>query len=158
VAERTATGWTATGVVAAPLDQVCAAMLAVHEGRVGADNAPLLAAVPGAGPLMRGARLRGGPRDFTLHYGGGPAAGTVEVGPRRFAMQGGFKFRAEYAFSAHPRGTLLTYRAVNVAPASHRDRALVRFQFWLSARLRIGLRGALRRTGRIVGARTYPGI
>jgi hypothetical protein len=143
-------------VVEAPLDTVCAAMLRSHEGRVGRDNAPLLAAVPGAGRLMGGAVLRGGPREFTLHYGGGPAGGTVEVGPRSFAMHGGFKFRAEYEFSAHPRGTLLTFRAVNVAPAAHRERALVRFQFWLGGRLRVGLRGALRRTGRIVGCAAYP--
>lgn len=155
MAEPTA-GWTATGVVEAPLADVCAAMLTVREGPVGAGNAPLLAAVPGAGRLMSGAELRGGPARFTLHYGGGPPAGTVEVGPRSFAMHGGFKFRAEYEFSAHPRGTLLTYRAINVAPAAHRERALVRFQFWLGGRLRVGLRGALRRTARIVGVAAYP--
>jgi hypothetical protein len=133
-------------------------MLTVHEGRTGRDNAPLLAAIPGAGRLMAGASVQGGPSRFTLHYG--PQAspgGTIEVGRRSFAMQGGFKFRAEYEFAEHPRGTLLTYRAVNVAPASHRNRALVRFQFWLGARLRVGLRGALRRTAHILDCPTYPG-
>ena len=148
--------WTATGVVEAPLDEGLRGDAAGARGPGGPGQRALLAAVPGAGRLMGGAVLRGGPREFTLHYGGGPAGGTVEVGPRSFAMQGGFKFRAEYTFSAHPRGTLLTCRAVDVAPAAHRDRALVRFQFWLGGRLRAGLRGALRRTGRIVGCAAYP--
>lgn len=149
--------WTATGVIEAPLADVCEAVLRVREGRVGRDNAPLLAAVPGAGRLMTRATVRGGPAEFTLHYSDrGPAAGTVTVGRNDFAMQGGFKFRAEYEFSAHPRGTLLTYRAVNVAPPSHRDKPLVRFQFWLGGRLRIGLRGALRRIGSLLEARAYP--
>jgi hypothetical protein len=147
----------AHGVVEAPPDTVCAALLRVREGRIGRDNAPLLAAVPGAGRLLTGATLRGGPAEFTLHYGGRSAVGgTVEVGRRTFAMQGGFKFRAEYEFAAHPRGTLLTYRVCNVAPAPHRDRTLVRCQFWLSGKLRIGLRGALRRIGDVVGCRAYP--
>ncbi|MPZ80866.1 MAG: hypothetical protein GEV28_10890 [Actinophytocola sp.] len=125
--------------------------------RYDGSTAPLLAAVPGAGRLLPGATLRGGPERFTLHYGGRSAAGgTVEVGRRTFAMQGGFKFRAEYEFAAHPRGTLLTYRVCNVAPSPHRDRALVRFQFWLSGKLRVGLRGALRRIGSVVGCRGYP--
>lgn len=150
--------WTATGVIEAPLDKVCKAMLTVHEGRIGRDNAPLLAAFPGAGHLMTRARLKGGPSHFTVHYADrSPAGGTVEVGPRSFAMQGGFKFRAEYEFSAHPEGTLLTYSAINVAPPSHRDRALVRLQFWLGARLKIGLRGALRRTASILNCPTHPG-
>jgi hypothetical protein len=152
------TEWTATGVIEAPLVKVCAAMLAVHEGRVGRNNAPLLAAIPGAGRLMTGATLRGGPSHYTVHYGASsPAGGKIEVGETTFAMQGGFKFRAEYEFSPHPSGTLLTYRAINVAPAPHHDRALVRLQFWLGARLKIGLRGALRHISRTVDCHTYPG-
>jgi hypothetical protein len=152
------TEWTATGVIEAPLEKVCATMLTVHEGRISRTNAPLLAAVLGAGRLMAGATLRGGPSHYTLHYGSrSPAGGTVEVGKRTFAMQGGFKFRAEYEFSPHPSGTLLTYRAVNVAPPTHRDRPLVRLQFWLGARLKIGLRGALRRIAHTVDCHTYPG-
>jgi hypothetical protein len=152
------TEWKATGVIEAPLDKVCAAMLTVREGRVGRDNAPLLTAIPGAGRLMTAAVLRGGPSRFTLHYGSrSPAGGTVEVGERTFAMQGGFKFRAEYEFSPHPNGTLLTYRAINVAPPAHRDRPLVRLQFWLGARLKIGLRGALRHIAHTVDCHTYPG-
>jgi hypothetical protein len=152
------TEWTATGVIEAPLDKVCAAMLTVHEGRVGRHNAPLLAAIPGAGRLMTAATLRGGPAEFTLHYGSrSPAGGKVEVGKRTFAMQGGYKFRAEYEFSPHPNGTLLTYRAINVAPPIHRNRTLVRLQFWLGARLKLGLRGALRHIAHTVDCHTYPG-
>ncbi len=73
-----------------------------------------------------------------------------------FAFQGGYKFRAEYRFSAHPAGTLLTYTAVNVAPADHQGRAFVRFQFWLGGRLRVGLRGTLNHIGRRLDCRTYP--
>ncbi len=60
-----------------------------------------------------------------MHYGT-DAGGTVEVGTSTFTFRGGYKFAADYEFSAHERGTLLTYRAHNVAPASHRDKALVR--------------------------------
>lgn len=145
----------ARGVIEAPLDTVRAVFLRVTEGPVGPDNAPLLRGLPGAGRFMTGATLHGGPAKFAVHYGGHPG-GTVEVGPRSFAFQGGFKFRATYEFTAHERGTLLTYRAHNVAPASHRDRALVRAQFWLAGRLRIGLRGALRTIGRRLRCRTQP--
>jgi hypothetical protein len=151
-------GWTATGVIEAPPERVSEVLLTVREGRVGNGNAPLLAVVPGGGRLLGSANLRGGPTEFTVHYGAHPG-GTVEVDPARgyFAFQGGFKFRAEYRFTPHPKGTLLTYRAVNVAPPEHQERAAVRFQFWLGGRLKIGLRGALRRIGSMLSCRTYPG-
>ncbi len=151
-------GWTATGVIEAPLGQVCDVFLTVREGPVGGGNAPLLRTLPGAGRLMGSATLRGGPREFALHYGSHPG-GTVEVDTTAgyFAFQGGYKFRAEYRFSAHPAGTLLTYTAVNVAPADHQGRAFVRFQFWLGGTLRVGLRGTLKHIGRRLGCRTYPG-
>lgn len=143
----------ARGVIEAPLDTVRATFLRVAEGPVGPDNAPLLRGLPGAGRFMTGATLRGGPTSFTVHYGT-DAGGTVEVGTSTFTFRGGYKFAADYEFSAHERGTLLTYRAHNVAPASHRDKALVRAQFWLAGRLRIGLRGALRTIGRRLNCHT----
>ena len=151
-------GWTATGVIEASPGRVAGAFLTVAEGAVSRRNAPLLGVVAGAGRLLGGATLRGGPRDFTLHYGRHPG-GTVEVDPAAgyFAFQGGYKFRAEYRFSPHAEGTLLTYRAINVAPAGHRARAGVRLQFWLGGRLKVGLRPCLRRIGRELGCRTYPG-
>lgn len=150
-------GWTATGVIEAPLDRVRDVFLVVRPGPVGGGNAPLLRVLPGAGRFMGSANLRGGPREFTVHYGTHPG-GTVEVDldSGRFAFQGGYKFRAEYRFTEHRKGTLLTYTAVNVAPAEHRDRGAVRLQFWLGAKLKIGLRGALARVGRELGCRAYP--
>lgn len=150
--------WSATGVIEAPLERVAAVLLAVAEGPVGKGNAPLLWAVPGVGRYFGDTTLRGGPTKFAIHYGSHPG-GTVEVDPGRgwFAFQGGFKFRAEYTFAPHPKGTLLTYRAVNVAPAEHRERGVVRFQFWLGGVLKIGLRGGLRRMGKALGCRAYPG-
>jgi len=150
-------GWTAYGVIEAPLDAVCAELLLAEPGPVGPANAPLLRAIAGAGRLMGGAELRGGPATFTLHYRGAhQAGGTVEVGTRSFAMQGGYKFRAEYHFAPHERGTLLTYRAINVAPGAHREKALVKLQFRLGGLLRVGLRGALRIIGAHLSCRTYP--
>ncbi|GAB1509965.1 hypothetical protein [Actinophytocola sp. KF-1] len=149
--------WTATGVIEAPPTDVCDVFLTAREGAVGAGNALLLRALPGAGRFMRSASLWGGPRQFTLRYWARPA-GTVEVDHAAgyFAFQGGYKFRAEYRFSPHPAGTLLTFTAVNVAPEEHRSRALVRFQFWLGGKLKIGLRGSLKHIGRRFGCRTYP--
>lgn len=151
-------GWTATGVIEAPLERVCDVFLTVREGPVGGGNAPLLRTLPGAGRLMGAATLRGGPREFSLHYGSHPG-GTVEVDAAAgyFAFQGGYKFRAEYRFSAHSAGTLLTYTALNVAPAEHQSRAVVRFQFWLGGRLRVGLRGSLNHIGRRLDCPAYPG-
>jgi hypothetical protein len=151
-------GWTATGVIEAPLERVSAAFLTVTEGRVDRGNAPLLNVVPGAGRLLGGATLRGGPTEFTVHYGR-HEGGTVEVDAARgyFAFQGGYKFRAEYRFTPHPKGTLLTYRAINVAPVEHRERAAVRFQFWLGGVLKVGLRGGLHRMGKALGCRAYAG-
>ncbi|HEX6354281.1 hypothetical protein [Actinophytocola sp.] len=151
-------GWTATGVIEAPLDEVTAVFLKVTEGPVNKDNAPLLNVVPGAGRLLGSAVLRGGPTEFTIRYGPRPG-GTVEVEVERgyFAFQGGYKFRAEYRFTAHPKGTLLIYRAINVALGNHQDRAAVRFQFWLGGALKVGLRGSLRRIGKALGCRTYAG-
>lgn len=151
-------GWTATGVIEAPPERVSEVLLTVREGPVGKGNAPLLSVIPGGGRLLGGATLRGGPTEFALHYGPHPG-GTVEVDPAGgyFAFQGGYKFRAEYRFAPHPKGTLLTYRALNVAPPEHQERAAVRLQFWLGGKLKIGLRGALRRIGSMLGCRTYPG-
>ncbi len=151
-------GWTATGVIEAPLARVAEVYLNVSEGPVSTDNAPLLHVIPGAGRFLRGATLRGGPTTFAVHYGEHPG-GTVEVdtAAHYFAFQGGFKFRAEYRFSTHPKGTLLTCRAINVAPASHRERRAVRLQFWLGGKLQVGLRGGLRRIARTLGCRAYPG-
>ena len=148
--------WTATGVIEAPLAQVRDVFLRVTEGRVGPENAPLLSTIPGAGRFLAGATLKGGPDQFTIHYGDNPG-GTVERTETSFAFQGGFKFRAEYAFTPHEKGTLLTYRAVNVAPPSHRDKYLVRLQFRLAGKLKIGLRGTLRRIARRLSCRAYPG-
>jgi len=147
--------WAATGVIEAPPAQVCEVFLRVAEGRVGPTNAALLSTVPGAGRFLAGATLRGGPDRFTIHYGPNPG-GTVERTENTFAFQGGFKFRAEYHFTSHEKGTLLTYRAVNVAPPSHRDKRLVRLQFRLAGRLKVGLRGTLRRIGRRLNCRAYP--
>jgi hypothetical protein len=181
-----AEAWRATGVIEAPLERVLDVLLAVSEGPIGPHNAPLLCAVPGAGRLLARATLRGGPQKFTIHYGWPPGrdgdhpdrdgdhpdrdgerpdhdgqqpGGTAEVDRSRgsFSFRGGYKFGAEYYFTPHPKGTLLTYRAFNVAPEQHRDRATVRAQFWLGGKLKIGLRGALRRIGKVLGCRTYPG-
>jgi hypothetical protein len=151
-------GWTATGVIEAAPESVSRAMLSVEEGSISDTNAPLLQALPGAGRLLRSATLVGGPATFTVHYGRLPG-GTVAVDRDRgrFSFQGGYKFRAEYQFTPHPKGTLLTYRAINVAPAAHQRRLAVRFQFWLGGHLKIGLRGALRRIGRLLDCPAYPG-
>jgi hypothetical protein len=151
-------GWTATGVIEAPPERVAEVLLTAREGPISPTNAPLLGMVPGAGRLLGRATLHGGPRQFALHYGPHPG-GTVEVDPvaGHFIFQGGYKFRAEYHFTPHPKGTLLTYRAVNVAPAAHRNRAAVRFQFWLGGRLKVGLRSGLRRMGTALNCRTYAG-
>ena len=151
-------GWSATGVIEAPFERVSEVLLVVAEGPVGRGNAPLLRAFPGVGRFLGNATLRGGPTKFTIHYGREPG-GTVEVDAGRgwFAFQGGFKFRAEYTFVPHPRGTKLTYRAVNVAPVEHRERRAVRFQFWLGGVLKVGLRGGLRRMGKALGCRAYLG-
>jgi len=121
-------GWTATGVIEAPVERVSDVLLTATEGPIGGGNAPLLWAVPGAGRTLGNATLRGGPRNFTLHYGQHPAA-KVEVDPARgfFRFEGGYKFAAEYRFTPHPKGTLLTYKAINVAPGDHQKRAAVRF-------------------------------
>lgn len=150
-------GWAATGVIEVEPERVCDVFLSVREGAVGAGNALLLRALPGAGRLMRSASLWGGPREFALRYGAHPG-GIVEVDAAAgyFAFQGGYKFRAEYRFSPHPAGTLLTYTAVNVAPGAHQSRAFVRFQFWLGGKLKVGLRGALKQIGRRFGCRAYP--
>lgn len=150
-------GWTATGVIEAPPARVREVFLVVREGPIGAGNAPLLRTLPGAGRLLSAATLSGGPQEFTLHYGTHPG-GTVEVDPAAgyFAFQGGYKFRAEYRFSPHRAGTLLTYTAINVAPAAHQRRAAVRFQFWLGGKLKVGLRGCLTTIGRRLDCRTYP--
>jgi hypothetical protein len=151
-------GWTATGVIEAPLEQVSEAFFTVAEGPIGAGSAPLLRVVPGVGRLFGNATLRGGPTTFTVHYGSQPG-GTVDVDPvqRVFRFTGGYKFSAEYQFSPHSKGTLLTYTARNVAPAEHRDRVVVRLQFWLGGKLKIGLRGGLRRMGKALGCSAYPG-
>lgn len=151
-------GWTATGVIEAPPERVRDTFLTVHEGPIGVRNAPLLRVLPGAGRLLRAATLHGGPRDFTVHYGTHPG-GTIEVDPDAgyFAFQGGYKFRAEYRFAPHKRGTLLTYTAINVAPADHQDRAAVRLQFWLGGKLKVGLRGCLNNIGKRLDCRAYPG-
>ena len=150
-------GWTATGVIEAPPERVCGVFLVVREGAVGAGNALLLRALPGAGRMLKAATLTGGPREFNVLYGTHPG-GKVEVDPTvgYFAFQGGYKFRAEYRFSPHRNGTLLTYTAINVAPAEHQERAAVRFQFWLGGRLKLGLRGCLTTIGRRLDCRTYP--
>jgi hypothetical protein len=151
-------GWTATGVIEASPDRVRDVFLAVRPGPVGNGNARLLRMLPGAGRFMAAANLRGGPHEFTVHYGTHPG-GTIEVNPDegRFAFQGGYKFRAEYHFTPHRKGTLLTYTAINVAPPEHRNRMAVRLQFRLSAKLKIGLRGALKHIGAELGCRSYPG-
>jgi hypothetical protein len=151
-------GWTATGVVEAPLQRGIEVLLVVEEGPISKCNAPLLQAVPGAGRLLGRATLRGGPNEFAVLYGAHPG-GTVEVDRAEgyFAFQGGYKFRAEYRFTPHEKGTLLTYRAINVAPLDHQKRAAVRFQFWLAGKLKVGLRGGLRRIGTTLACRTYPG-
>ncbi|MFL6118660.1 hypothetical protein [Actinophytocola sp.] len=164
-----AEAWRATGVIEAPLERVLDVLLAVSEGPIGAHNAPLLCAVPGAGWLLTRATLQGGPHKFTIHYGQrhGQRAGhydqhpggTVEVDRDRgsFGFRGGYKFGAEYHFTPHPKGTLLTYRTFNIAPERHRNRAIVRVQFRLGGTLKIGLRGGLRRIGKLLGCRAYPG-
>jgi hypothetical protein len=150
-------GWTATGVIEAPPERVRDVFLTACEGAVSEGNAPLLRALPGAGRLLNAATLTGGPREFTVLYGAHPG-GTVEVDPTAgyFAFQGGYKFRAEYRFSPHRAGTLLTYTAVNVAPAEHQERAAVRFQFWLGGKLKVGLRGCLKTIGRRLDCHVYP--
>jgi hypothetical protein len=151
-------GWTATGVIEAPLERVVEQLLVAEEGPIGKHNAPLLAAVPGAGRFLGRATLRGGPNEFAVLYGTHPG-GTVEIDRTHgyFAFQGGYKFRAEYRFTPHEKGTLLTYRALNVAPREHRERVAVRFQFWVAGKLQVGLRGGLRRIGAALDCRTYPG-
>jgi hypothetical protein len=152
--------WSATGVIEASTKEVTDVFLTVHQGSVGWDNAPLLYTIPGGGRWMRmsAVTLAGGPERFTLHYGSHPG-GTVEVDRKRrwFAMQGGYKFRAEWSFAPHERGTLLTYSVFNVTPGAARYRALVRFQFWLSGKLKIGLRGILRRIASTLDCAAYPG-
>jgi len=151
--------WSATGVIEASPERVTEILLTAREGPIGANNAPLLRALPGAGPFLAGVTLKGGPKDFTVHYGLSEPGGTVTVDPDNgyFSFRGGYKFGADYHFTPHPKGTLLTYKTFNVAPETHRNRRAVRFQFWLSGKLRIGLRGGLRHIGKALDCRTYPG-
>lgn len=151
-------GWSATGVIEESPGRVADVLLAVAEGPIGPHNAPLLYSVPGAGRLLGRATLHGGPTKFAIHYGTHPG-GTVEVDPLDgcFFFQGGYKFRAEYRFTPHPQGTLLTYTAINVAPEAHKNRVSVRFQFWLGGKLKVGLRGGLRQMAKALGCRAYPG-
>jgi hypothetical protein len=151
--------WSATGVIEASPERVAEVLLTVTEGPINAKNAPLLRALPGAGPLLARATLKGGPNDFTVHYGRSDPGGTVRVDRDRgyFSFRGGYKFGADYHFTPHPKGTLLTYKTFNVAPEAHRNRRSVRFQFWLGGKLKIGLRGGLRRIGKVLDCRTYPG-
>lgn len=144
--------WTATGIIEAPLDRVAAVVLKVAEGPVSAHNAPMLATIPG----VSRARLVGGPDEFGVYYGQ-HAGGTVTVdrAHHRFVFSGGYKFRAEYEFTEHGRGTLMTYRAYNIAPSAHQSRARVRIQFWLGSKLKVGLRGALRRIGQLLDCPTH---
>lgn len=144
--------WTAKGIIEAPLDRVVAAVLRVAEGPVSEHNAPLLVTIPGVGR----ARLVGGPDEFDVYYGHHPG-GTVIVDRdhHRFTFSGGYKFRAEYEFTEHAQGTLLLYRAYNIAPAAHQTRARIRMQFWLGGKLKIGLRSALRRIGHLLGCPTH---
>jgi hypothetical protein len=124
--------WVATGVIEAPLERVLDLVLRVEPGKPSRDNAFLMSTIPG----VHGARVSGGPATFDVHYGQ-HVGGRIEVdrGRRSFAFQGGFKFRGEYWFDPHERGTLLTYKVFNVAPASHRENPLVRLQFRLAGRL-----------------------
>lgn len=143
--------WSASAVIEAPIDRVDEILLMVREGPVGAGNAPLLGMLPRVG-RMPGMSLRGGPDRFELCYGNQPG-GTVEVDRKRhwFAMQGGYKFRAEYLFEPHERGTLLTYSVFNVAPGPAHDTALTRVQFWLSGKLSFGVRRIVRRISTVLG-------
>lgn len=144
--------WSATGVIEAPLEQVLDLVLTVRPGKPGRDNAFLVSTVPGVG---RRVWLSGGPARFGVHYGGDAEGGFIEVDRdrRMFAFHGGFKFRGEYFFDRHERGTLLTYKVYNVAPDSHRNNPLVRLQFRVAGKLKVGLRGILRRIGRELDAR-----
>jgi hypothetical protein len=151
--------WSATGVIEAPPERVAEVLLTAKEGPIGANNAPLLRVIPAAGQLLARAALRGGPKEFTVHYGATQPSGIVTVDRDRgfFSFRGGYKFAAEYHFTPHPNGTLLTYKAFNIAPESHRNRRAVRFQFWLGGKLKIGLRSGLRRIGEALDCRAYPG-
>lgn len=143
--------WTAVGVIDAPLERVAAVALRVGEGPVGKLNAPLLGTIPGVGRAV----LVGGPDEFGVFYGR-HRGGTVTVDRDRccFGFSGGYKFRAEYEFAGRGDETVMTYRAYNIAPDAHRSRVGVRVQFWVGRSLKIGLRGALRRIGGLLGCST----
>ncbi|MGW5263033.1 hypothetical protein ACWEQG_18825 [Microbispora sp. NPDC004025] len=93
------------GVVEAPVDRVAGLILRVRPGQVGRHNCFLLA--------EHGGTLTGGPDRFVLAAPG--HAMTVEVGPDRLDVQGGWWYRGEYRLAPDPAGTLLVHQVRNVA-------------------------------------------
>ncbi len=102
---RTQAGWTVFGMVAAPVAQVWAVLLA---------STPLLS------PADKQAAARAaGPEPFIAACAQ-PGGGRVEVDPRRhrLAVQGEWWYRGEYTVEPHPRGSLVVYRVYNIAPGA----------------------------------------
>jgi hypothetical protein len=102
---RTQAGWTVSGMVAAPVAQVWAVLLA---------STPLLS------PADKQAAARAaGPEPFIAACAQ-PGGGRVEVDPRRhrLAVQGEWWYRGEYTVEPHPRGSLVVYRVYNIAPGA----------------------------------------
>jgi len=129
--------FSATAVLAAPVDRVAELLLTAHPGPVGPANGWLLyrSGYP-AGP----ATLRGGPYRFevvaddarTLYL-------DVDRDRKTAALQGGWWYRGEYEVAAEASGqTRLTYRVRNVA-------AQPTWLVALSHRLFIGYRRTMRR-------------
>ena len=105
MSKRTQAQWTVAGIVAAPVDQVWATLLA---------GTPLLS------PADKQAAARAvGPEPFVA-TSAQPGGGRVEVDPRqhRLAVQGEWWYRGEYTVEPHPRGSLVVYRVYNIAPGA----------------------------------------
>jgi hypothetical protein len=135
----------AEGVIEAPVERVAALLLRVRPGPVGPGNCFLLADYGGT--------LTGGPERFTLAAPGHSM--TVEVGPGRLAVQGGWWYRGEYHLTPDPRGTRLVYRVHNVAERMRWGVPLAnRFFIGLRPSVRQAVAGLLGRVGAELGCRS----
>ncbi|MFF4416114.1 hypothetical protein ACFYY8_26615 [Streptosporangium sp. NPDC001559] len=147
------------GVVEAPPDRVGRLILTVGPGPVGRDNAWLYSShggtvePHGGAAASYGGTVEGGPRRFALRT---PAhTMTIEVTGATLAVQGGWWYRGEHTVEPHPEGTLLTHRVFNVAERGRWAVSLAnRFFVGLGDRTRNGFAEGLRRLGLELGCGT----
>lgn len=103
--ERSRAGWTATGIVEAPVEQVWQALL---------EFSPYLSAAD-----RRAITSTSGPQVFSASRGQ-PEAGRVHIEAdkkqHRLVVKGEWWYCGVHSVEPHPRGSLLAYRIYNVAP------------------------------------------